>query len=555
MTSKKCHLNKSKAAAAAAKQQQKQQQQQQQQQPQNNDCNSSATSATPPSLDAEAIAAAAVAKLSTPLQLLPTATASKSMTSPTSSITSSSSIQLPTEPAPLLAAAAAFNPMLLNPFLLTNQRAAAVGQEALLNSMKTLLPNLSLFAPLSNNKPKIADTLANMFGDEELTHLRQLLETVNATVTRSLLEDNLKKWGQDLLVSHADILQRLAQAQPIPPPQPQQHESDYLDDDDDDFNSDDDEQDSANGKKSRVRTTISDDQASILKQCFAVNEKPTRAELAQIAEKIGHPFKVVKVWFQNTRARDRREGRHSVGSTVSPSPSSSSTASSLIPPNTAFTAAIPSALKTLSPLPANVVFSKFPTPPASSTDSQLQSPSESPQPVKPTATTTAPLDLSTTSKRSSPSNTPPPLVINSDAEDEPMDDDDDEDEVDDFDDEEVEGSTSASPPALTISNPNEGTAKIQFEQMIQEKLISLSPNTAAILPSEPLPKEKATVKKSGVMMSANGEVIAATAPTPVGGVYTCDQCDKTFTKKSSITRHKYEHSGECFLTVFFLNNA
>merc|ERR1719219_2831777 len=24
--------------------------------------------------------------------------------------------------------------------------------------------------------------------------------------------------------------------------------------------------------------------------------------------------------------------------------------------------------------------------------------------------------------------------------------------------------------------------------------------------------------------------------------YTCDQCDKTFTKKSSITRHKYEHS-------------
>jgi len=26
------------------------------------------------------------------------------------------------------------------------------------------------------------------------------------------------------------------------------------------------------------------------------------------------------------------------------------------------------------------------------------------------------------------------------------------------------------------------------------------------------------------------------------GVYNCDQCDKTFTKKSSITRHKYEHS-------------
>ena len=28
------------------------------------------------------------------------------------------------------------------------------------------------------------------------------------------------------------------------------------------------------------------------------------------------------------------------------------------------------------------------------------------------------------------------------------------------------------------------------------------------------------------------------------GVFNCDQCDKTFTKKSSITRHKYEHSGK-----------
>ena len=28
------------------------------------------------------------------------------------------------------------------------------------------------------------------------------------------------------------------------------------------------------------------------------------------------------------------------------------------------------------------------------------------------------------------------------------------------------------------------------------------------------------------------------------GMYACDQCDKMFSKQSSLARHKYEHSGE-----------
>lgn len=28
------------------------------------------------------------------------------------------------------------------------------------------------------------------------------------------------------------------------------------------------------------------------------------------------------------------------------------------------------------------------------------------------------------------------------------------------------------------------------------------------------------------------------------GMYSCDQCDKMFSKQSSLARHKYEHSGK-----------
>lgn len=63
------------------------------------------------------------------------------------------------------------------------------------------------------------------------------------------------------------------------------------------------------GRKIRVRSQIADDQLAVLKECYAANPRPKREELSRIADRIGFNVRVVQVWFQNNRARDRREGR------------------------------------------------------------------------------------------------------------------------------------------------------------------------------------------------------------------------------------------------------
>lgn len=44
--------------------------------------------------------------------------------------------------------------------------------------------------------------------------------------------------------------------------------------------------------------------------------------------------------------------------------------------------------------------------------------------------------------------------------------------------------------------------------------------------------------------------VSASGENEQEGLYFCDQCDKTFSKHSSLARHKYEHSGK--LKRFFL---
>lgn len=68
------------------------------------------------------------------------------------------------------------------------------------------------------------------------------------------------------------------------------------------------EQTNAN-KRARFRSVLSDDTVRILKTEYELNPKPSKREIIELANRVDYPPRVVQVWFQNTRARDRRLGR------------------------------------------------------------------------------------------------------------------------------------------------------------------------------------------------------------------------------------------------------
>jgi len=59
----------------------------------------------------------------------------------------------------------------------------------------------------------------------------------------------------------------------------------------------------------RVRSMIAGEHRQTLKEFYRVNPRPSKAELEQLLSRISFPKRVVQVWFQNMRARDRRKAR------------------------------------------------------------------------------------------------------------------------------------------------------------------------------------------------------------------------------------------------------
>lgn len=60
-------------------------------------------------------------------------------------------------------------------------------------------------------------------------------------------------------------------------------------------------------RKVRVRTAISEEQQAVLKDFYAINARPNRDDFRNIAQRLMLDPRVVQVWFQNNRSRERKQ--------------------------------------------------------------------------------------------------------------------------------------------------------------------------------------------------------------------------------------------------------
>ncbi|KAJ8921790.1 hypothetical protein NQ315_008419 [Exocentrus adspersus] len=309
------------------------------------------------------------------------------------------------------------------------------------------------------------------------------------------------------------------------------------------------------GRKVRVRSLISDEQLKVLKDNYKLNPRPKREDLEKIASTIGFPVRVVQVWFQNTRARDRREGRL-IQVPYSPASSLPRYSSSLIGNHKVSLGTSPS--QYISEQPLDLSIKKE----SASSDSTPCSSPRRPSSVslhhegndevvnlsRKTPSSPAPFmpyhNHYHSSNSSEPRQSPSPLDFNS-----------------------SRLAQILAQPAHKLAIPGMGLVPMdqlmQFgatdlpslSHLINSRISSLSPNSdrraceGVKVFDMSCEDDMSNISKRSKMtqqfvLKSLGSPVLGNQETEIEGQFTCDQCDKSFSKQSSLARHKYEHSGQ-----------
>lgn len=108
------------------------------------------------------------------------------------------------------------------------------------------------------------------------------------------------------LVLQVVILTRFLPIDSESPEPKAETESDEAPKEEDDSVLDEDGENGPNGKRRGPRTTIKAKQLEILKAAFAATPKPTRHMREKLAQETGLSMRVIQVWFQNRRSKERR---------------------------------------------------------------------------------------------------------------------------------------------------------------------------------------------------------------------------------------------------------
>lgn len=309
---------------------------------------------------------------------------------------------------------------------------------------------------------------------------------------------------------------------------------------------------SERSSKVRVRTAISEEQQNELKKYYALNNKPNREEFQLIAKRVGMEARVVQVWFQNNRSRERKMGGLSAGVPPSPAPPS-------VPPTSQSSEA---------EQPLDLSIRKSDSSPSSS-PRYGTAPQTQPESSSSAAAAAALLDEAMNlSLKTSRSSTPykgfypyPPLIRQTPSPNE------------------------SQPPQLRAPplppNYPPPTAPVSFvgmDRLLQQfspemarsapiRADSLSPGSEKLPPSwrdlelthsqSAYDDAKLQLQMQSMLTVPKRVLYPNAAPPPnaaanlagkeqpdAEGQYVCDQCDKAFSKHSSLQRHKYEHSGQ-----------
>ncbi|XP_050306334.1 zinc finger protein 1 isoform X2 [Anthonomus grandis grandis] len=302
------------------------------------------------------------------------------------------------------------------------------------------------------------------------------------------------------------------------------------------------------GKKVRVRSLISEEQLRFLKDKYKENPRPKREDLEKISANIGFSVRVVQVWFQNTRARDRREGRL-IQVPYSPAASGSRYSIPNIPLNTQLLPHSPQFVSE-EPLDLSVKrdradMSNESSPSCSPMRPQSVNYSESHDEVvnlsqkssrSPTPYVSPYANHFQGSNSSDPRHSPSPLDYNSSRlahilGQQPH---------------KLAGLSSMGiVPMDTLLQM--GAHDIpSLTQLINSRMSNLSPNSNNSLSEGHLDDESMQNKRAKVqqfLLKSLGSPSMGPEPE-IEGQFQCDQCDKAFSKQSSLARHKYEHSGQ-----------
>lgn len=297
-------------------------------------------------------------------------------------------------------------------------------------------------------------------------------------------------------------------------------------------------------RKVRVRTAISEEQQNILKDYYAINPRPNRDEFRSIAAQLSLDSRVVQVWFQNNRSRERKlnnmgyskqqqqQQPHSV-----PHPPQHQYTNGTAPTTVNNNNNVRKLSSGSATVPFNMTQSVLNNQ-LSPTYSRSRSPVLDDQP----------LDLSIkkeTSSNSTPSSSPRhgTALLPSD--------------------EVMNLSRKSLPHYPPYVIPNASLGFVPMERLIQMAPEMARNSVMSMKPSESLSPasdnrswkdelnygddhySNASVQHQSISQASPHKRSYVKQDPEGEGQFICDQCDKAFNKASSLARHKYEHSGEC----------